>query len=283
MNPWIPITALLVGFSIRWWARDAAASCFVLPAAFASAFACSVLALMSWQWVPQRHWHWLPWVTLLAAALGPVRLGHARRDLIRPALIFGLGLTSAWFLVPTWESLSPPRTIFVPALAVYLTSLILLQERLADRFSELTLLACFGLTALAVALAVASQVSLTYGLIGVAAAAGWAGCLAAAGLAKSPCPTQGLMAAHVIAVAGAAWVGLIEPDPPLYALALFPAVPLLLLALPKPKIEHRVATGWRSLEWLPLVTVSASAAVVLCWLLINGMASPDEVPWDTEW
>jgi hypothetical protein len=101
-------------------------------------------------------------------------------------------------------------------------------DALPDRLLGRLFLVHLTLVAMAVAVLLAAAVSLKYGQIAGIAAAALAGCGAAAFLAKRPPATRGLIPAFAVLVGGAAFVGCIEPQPPLARMLLAPAAPLVL-------------------------------------------------------
>jgi len=100
---------------------------------------------------------------------------------------------------------------------------------LASRVPSRLFLAQLALCALALAAVVAAFVSLRYGTIAGVAAASVFGCWLASLIHEVESSTaQSLIPVFVILLGGMAFVGYIEPEPPLTALLLIPAAPLAL-------------------------------------------------------
>jgi hypothetical protein len=180
--------------------------------------------------IPKRHWHWIPYLALGAAVLGPIGaargLGAAERWLL--SLLAALG--AAALLVPHWASLKPPRTTWVPVLTAYLGLLAALLEPLAGRVPARTLLAAMALAAACVAALIAGFVSLTYARPALSAVAALAGCWVACWFGLRFLPARGLGLAYAVVVGGWAFVGCIDPPRPLAGLLVAPAAPLALWA-----------------------------------------------------
>ena len=75
---------------------------------------------------------------------------------------------------------------------------------------------------------VADRVSLTYGHVAAIAAAATVGCWVASFFHVHETTIRGLIPAFVVAVGGSAFVGYIEPEPPLSGILLVPVAPLAL-------------------------------------------------------
>ena len=204
-------------------ARYAAAIAFA--AAYIAAFA---LLPLDAELVPSRHWHWIPYLAGAAAILGPVAAARGVTILERALLYLLASLVAAWFLVPDWASLQPPRTVWVPGLAVGVTLIALLVQPLFSRVPAARLLALLALSALVVAALIAGLLSLKYGQAAAIAAAAFAGCAIAAWLSPRSAISGAVALAFAWVVGGWAFIGCIEPQQPLYPLLLAPAAPLAL-------------------------------------------------------
>ncbi len=185
--------------------------------------------LPSWaELVPKRHWHWLPYLGLGAMIIGPIGLARGVFAVERWLLLLALAIVAAWLLVPTWASLQPPRSVYVPILAGYLLLLSVLLEPLPARVPGRLLLALLSIVALSVAVAIAALVSLNYARVAAIAAAAIVGCCVASFFYFHESMTRGLIPAYAILVGGVAFVATIEPSRPLVGLLLAPAAPLAL-------------------------------------------------------
>jgi len=203
-----------------------------------------------------------------------------------------LAIASAWLLVPTWATLWPPRPVTIPLLAAYLFLLMTLLAALPDRLVGRRFVALLAAAGVTTAALIAIGVSLKVGLVAVAAAAALAGCTIAAFLPRansrfadslalgkivnafwanssfgdSPAHShRGVIPVFVILIGGLAFVGTIEPQPPLPIILLAPAAPLalwLFAAGPLAKLQ-----GWKAATFqiaavlLPLIVAFAVIAI----------------------
>ncbi len=234
--------------------------------AVASAFFVGYALLPEWaELTPQRHWHWLPYLGLAAAVLAPVGLANGVHTVERWLLFALLAVCAAWLLVPTWASLKPPRGTYIPILAVYLFLLMalieLLPNRVSPRFLALALLAA----ALVTTVAVTAFVSVRYGTLGGIAVAALVGC---GGLFRPQQEEPSLRAAAVVyalLIGGVAFVGFVEPEPPLRGILVLPAAPVALWLVcwgPLVKLGGRKRLVLQSVVILVPLVVGA----VLVWL-----------------
>jgi hypothetical protein len=219
--------------------------------------------------IPTKHWHWLPYLSAaaviggLAATLGvswPERL-----------VAYGLlSLVAAWQLVPLWEELQPSRPYSVPLLASYLTVLAALLAALPDRLLGSSFVGLLVMAAGAVALMVAVGVSLKYGQVAAIAAAALAGCFGASLLAvtdKCPLVARGVIPVFVLLVGSLAYVGTIEPSPPIPILLVAPAAPLMLWLFAAGPMAR-----WKGLPGIAAqsVAVGIPLAIALVWVVLRG-------------
>jgi hypothetical protein len=200
---------------------------WAMAAGMSIAFIAGYAILPDWAafW-PERHWQWLPYLAAAAMVIGPVGLARGVWTAERWLLWILLAAVSAWFLVPTWQTLDPPRQVYIPLLAAYLVLLTALIDPLARRFSPNVVLAQLALAASAVAiLVVAGAKSMVYGQLAGIAAAATAGCFLAAFLSSSRSMTRGMVSVYSVLVGGMAFVGYVEPEKPLAGMLLLPAAP----------------------------------------------------------
>src|SRR5262245_7813353 len=73
--------------------------------------------------VPKRHSSWLPIASIAAALISCAFVGLRRLAIFRWLLIAAACLATAYFVVPRWETLYPPRSISIACLATYLVVL----------------------------------------------------------------------------------------------------------------------------------------------------------------
>jgi hypothetical protein len=196
------------------------------PLALALSFFVGYVMLPSWAPLrPERHWHWLPYLGLLAGVVAAVTASRSERwRAILLAVVCGI---TAWFLVPTWADLQPSRRLLIPALTVYLwlvgTGASLQCDRCERR--DGLFLAMLVTAASFTALLVAKEVSVTYGRFTAVAAAGLSGIWLATVTGRLEMVPLGVGAVFAVLVGGASFVGFVDPDPPLYGLLLFPLAP----------------------------------------------------------
>ena len=235
-----PAAAALVA-SILWrklvpaaWSEHSA-----LPLGVALGFFAGYWLLPEWAALqPERHWQWLPYLALPAALAGglPVRAGR----LVRWLALAVLALAAASLLVPKWPELYPPRLVSVGLVTAYLAALSAALDALPDRaagrwFAGSLVAIAAVLTVVLLAFgnsALFARVSLVAvaALVGSFAATFFAG-LNSAQAARSAAPV------YVILTGGLAYVGAIDPSPPLPWMLLVPVLTLAwwLLALWKPR------------------------------------------------
>lgn len=177
---------------------------------------------------PSMYWHWLPWLALAGAVVGPVSLAAGVRLPERWTITLLLSLVAAWFLVPTRASLQPVRGICIAAYAGGVTMLSVLLDRLASRGSGSFLCGMLGLASLSGGALVAAVVSLRFGLLGVAASAALSGGFVAALLKRDDRIVQGLLPAQTVVTCGIMLAAQVNVGLPPAALVLIPAAPLAL-------------------------------------------------------
>ncbi len=238
------IVPLLTAAAVAW------SACRVLPAQFAGRYALGIALAAGFfvgywllpDWaalVPTKHWQWLPYLSS-AAVLGGLTLAGGVSWPERLIAYGALAVVAAWQLVPLWEELQPPRHYSVPLLAVYLAMIAAGLAVLPDRLLGPLFVGLLAASAGTVALLIAIGVSLTYGQVAAIAAAALAGCFlmslwskltrraSEGSAAQLPTTIRGLIPVFIVLVGGLAFVGTIEPSPPLPAILLAPAAPLML-------------------------------------------------------
>ncbi len=207
-----------------------AAKRYAAAVAVAAAYVVGYVLLPSWaELIPQRHWHWLPCLAVVAMILGPLSLADGVAKTERWLLNLVLAAIAAWFLVPTWESLQPPRLTYIPLLGGYLFLLMTFLEPIANRVNGRLFCALLCAVALVVSGLVTVSVSFRYGRLAGVVAASLVGCFAAfCFFHKDRVAIRGLVPVFAILVGGCAFIGFVEPERPLSGLLLAPAAPLAL-------------------------------------------------------
>ena len=219
---WLAWKVLPAGARAR-WANGAA-----IALGFIAAF---VLIHGSAAVVPQRHWQWLPYLSGMAAILGATALARGVFAAERWLVFLALALAAAWCLVPTWSTLQPPRLVWIGALTAYFTLLMVLVDGLPQRLQSGPLIAAFLMTALAVALLVAVELSLVLGQLGAIVLAALVGCRLAEWRDPLASAARGAIPVLVVLIGGVAFVAAIEPEQPVWGLLLAAAAPLSLWGL----------------------------------------------------
>jgi hypothetical protein len=257
----------------RWLLRGEASARYAATVGFVGGFVIGYgLLTDADEWYPTRHWHWLPYLGLAAGIVAPV--GNARGVSVPERWLMSLllAVAAAWFLVPTWSSLDASRVYWLLALSGVLWLPAAGLDPLPRRIGSLPVLLSLCGASLGVTVMVGLCVSVTYAGMAAAASGSLAGlCLDSilrrrqsshsgvpgadrSTLASAVNPEEGLketaradelsddelairalLPAATIVVGGAAFVGSIEPQPPLYGLLALPAAPLGLgLSAPGP-------------------------------------------------
>lgn len=178
--------------------------------------------------VPQRHWHWFPYLAFASTVLGSAAVADGVR-LVERWLLFALAaMISAWFLVPHWESLQPSRETYLVALTVGLFLLSTLLDLLPASLAGKTLPAMFALSAISVAVLDIRFFSALYGYLTIPITGALIGCLAVRSISGREPNFRALIPAYSTLVGGAAFVGFVEPQPPLPGFLIAACAPLAL-------------------------------------------------------
>ncbi|MEX2142789.1 MAG: hypothetical protein WD894_26270 [Pirellulales bacterium] len=278
MNPTIQLAAVTIlapaaaALAVLWLGQRAlkgAARHGLAPLAFAASYWLGY-AMLSWlqsrsDFAPARHWQWIPYLTLLSAAVGALTASIRSHIVARWALIAAVAMISTWLLVPTWPDLEPRRAITLPLVAAYLFLLTVLLEPLAGRLASSVLTSHLALTAACSAALIAALVSLTYGEPAVIAAAALVGCAAGAWLFPEPALARALVLVYAVNVGGWAFTGAINPRPPLFALLVTPLAPLALWVSAVGPLARKRGIAAIALQTAAVLTVLALAGG-LAWM-----------------
>ena len=200
--------------------------------ALAGAFFVGYWLLPEWAPLqPVQYWHWLPYLGGGAWLAAGVSAGKERYWNERAAVFCLAAVICAVFIVPTWSDLEPSHTVYVWSLSLYLGLIALLLVHLPDAIPGTDLLLSLSASALATGLSVAVAVSITFGQLGIIAAAAMCGCTAGWLIAKrvlGPSAARNVALPYAILIGGTAFIGHINPVPPMRGLLWAPAAPLLL-------------------------------------------------------
>jgi hypothetical protein len=236
-----------------WLARAADRGVLALAVAVAVLAGCALLPGVT-QLNPNRHYHWLPYIGLLAAVVGSLPPRSGGLDAARWLLLAVAALVAAWRLVPAWDDLWPPRVMSIVMLAGYFLLLTALLDTLPDRLCGVALPGILTLVAAALmAVLIAAAVSARFAQLGGVLMGAFAGCWIGGLVAKPsagtnlPSADKGLFPLLAMLVGGLAYVGCIDKKPENFAMLLLPAAPLALWACaagPLSRLkDRRVAIG----------------------------------------
>src|SRR5262245_38115426 len=169
---------------------------------------------------PTSRWQWLPYVGVMAAMVSCLPARGGALGALRWTLIAAAGLLAAWKLVPMWENLWPPRTVSIALLAAGLITVTAGLEWLPNRLCGTALPGLLALAATAVMVVlVAAAVSAKYAQAAGLLAGALTGCWLA-GLRHPALPEsiRGLLPIYALYLAGLAYMGSVERDPPVLPL-----------------------------------------------------------------
>lgn len=236
-----------------------------LPVAVAMGFVAGCWLLGDLALAPQRHRQWLPYLACAAALCGRSS-APSTWSWIAWALLAAL---SSWLLVPSWDSLWPPRLEMVPLLTAYLLlltgGLASLPPNTLGRLFAGMLSAAAAVTALLIVIGV----SIKIGESGLAAAAALTGSSLSLFLRRSRADaiplTQALAPVFSVLVGGLAFVGTIDPQVPLPIILLAPAAPLALWLFAVGPLAR--LQGWK-VACLQSLAVLVPLTFALVWLLL---------------
>lgn len=181
---------------------------------------------------PERHWHWLPAIAVLATVVG---LGTFRAGSQWWLRILGAGLVGGvggWLLVPTWKDLADSRWLLIACLGLAIAGLILLCDWLSRWARPLFALFCFGVAAIVGAAWIGAGFSLTNARWLLILAATLGGVILAGMLPVRFPRVEVRMLLPLLCcwLLGGLFIGAIEPKPPRHEILLLGLLPPALLA-----------------------------------------------------
>jgi hypothetical protein len=181
-------------------------------------------------WAPEAHWHWLPYLLIASAIVGPVACAVGVNHVERLLLYLLVAVVAAWFLVPTWEDLDPSRTIHCVVFVAYVVVLASLLEPLAIRLLGPLLPIVFWATMTTAAVVLALSGSLRFAQIALAGAGSLFGVLLVACFRRETNHVTGLALLFSVMAVGLMLVGRVNSfsEVPLASYLLVPAAPLSL-------------------------------------------------------
>ncbi len=225
--------------------------------------------------LPERHWHWLPYLGVLAVWLGSVP--ERMPGWLRGLGFAGIAALAGGQLVPGYADLKPAWYVLTPLLAVYFFAIIGLLTLLPERLRGRLFLFLLAVTALGTTLLVTSEVSLRMGLYSLRIPLALATCGIVSLLVPVPPPTKlasvvlPLISVAVVLVGGLAFGATISLTEPRWLLLLAPAAPLMLWLFaggPLAKLQGVSAVIAQT------VAVASVPIALLLWTLLT--MKPDE-------
>lgn len=191
-------------------------------------------ALAVWgnaDWFPSRNLHWVPWVAVASAAIGPIAVASGLASIERWVLVGFASLAAAAVMVPDWPELWPARPVSIISVVAAMTCIARGTDAVTRRQPpRLVVLTMVGAALTAVAL-IAASLSLKLGESSLITAAALSGVGAALMIRPDESAIRGLTLSYALGVGGWCYVTAIEPTPPeqpLWALLFIPAAPLVL-------------------------------------------------------
>lgn len=259
------IVSIVATFICRRVLPATVANRYSLAVGLAAGFLAGYSLLPDWGvWVPTRYTHWLPYMALAAMIAGPVT--HARgvwiveRVLVNVSLAVGF----AFLLVPNWDNLEPSRRVHIGCLSAYLFVLATFLPPLADRSSPKILFGALVMAAAALAAMILATVSVRYSQLNLLLLSGLLGCCVSAIWFHEASALRCLVVVFAYLSGALAFVGYIEPRPPLAGLLVLPAA-LFGLWLIQPKSFPEKS---RVVPVLQLGVVLVGLSVGIGWILL---------------
>jgi hypothetical protein len=225
------VAVAVVWLSARMWPGAAQVA---QPIAVAAGFIAGYLLLpRSWTAMlptSTQAWTWLPWLGLLAAGLSAIGSVPAlSRWRVLP--VFAMALAGCLCLAPSWPVYGATGVALRALLMLYFActglALVNLHERVGNRWFAFSL----AVAAAVVAISTGVMVSVRFGQLGGIGAGAFLGCWASSRLFdRQPTSSRSsnLVPIYIVLVAGLAWIGAAEPDPPQLGLMAIPQLPAAL-------------------------------------------------------
>lgn len=200
-----------------------------IAAGVATGFSVGYLLLPDWAvWLPERHWHWMPYLIAAAAILGGAGAARGVRSIDRALLALVAAGMAAAALTPSWNDLQPSRAVLLPLIAAYLVSLAWLYVPLCVVLPVRTVLGHWILAQAVLTVLIAYFFSLRYAQLAAVSCAAAGGCWAAIFWGAGARAVRGAVPTLIVAAGGVAFVAAVEPTPFAWPLLLAPAAPLTL-------------------------------------------------------
>jgi len=217
---------------------------------------------------PQSHWHWLPYLGLLAGVVGC--LGQFSGLWLRCTIYLVLSVVTAWLLVPMWQDLQPVRHWYLIGLVTVVWVFLLAAEPgLRNGPPPLLAAILVGISIAAAAVLAQSGTMKFAQLAGVLVPV-----LATCGLATWNWPDEFHFASIVVPfqvlLIGFLFIGYVNSfsDVPGYCYGLVGAAPLGPTACQIPLIEKRLG-GWKSLGMVGSAALLAGTDMAASFLAVG--------------
>jgi hypothetical protein len=214
---------------------------------------------------PESHWHWLPYVLVSAAAVGPVARGSGVHCVERIPLLALVSAAAMAVLVPTWEGLDPPRWSQVALWGSLAAVSAFLLDAAAARIAGAAVPLALAAASLCGAVVLALSGNLRFAQILGAATGACAGIALVAALRRGANLTTGIALPWTLLTAGAMLVGRVNSfsDVPLASYLLIPVAPTaLLLRAVGPMSRWKGLRSWALLA-IPLAICGMAVALAL--------------------
>lgn len=205
-----------------------------LPDRYSVGFAFVVALLTGYlvlEWapvVPERHYQWLPWLPLLCFI--PLAVSLVREVRVWRLVTFvPVSAATAYFIVPAWSRLDDVRWtyLFAVGIATWITCALL--DFVASRMRPGWFLTTLALLLGGLAGVLMPFLSMKFGQMVLSACGATTGIALISLRSDKPATARGLAPlAGVVLVCGA-FLGFVDPDPPLYPYLTPLAAPLLLV------------------------------------------------------
>jgi hypothetical protein len=202
-----------------------------LPLALALGYCAGYVALpRNWAALvpqPAQSWQWLPHLAIATAAISIATVG--RHLALRLIVLIVVSVISGWLLTPTWPIFGLERPASIAILSGYIFVMTAVLGIAPPRRLSHPFIGLLALVAAIMSAWIGAAVSIRFAQLGAIAAAGLAGCWGAVFFSTRPTELafRTLVPLYGVLVGGIAFIACVEPEPPLVALLLVPALPLV--------------------------------------------------------
>jgi hypothetical protein len=204
----LPALAAAVGcFVVRRALGDDLGGRYAAAVAFAGAFVLGYWLVKLGPWMPEAHWHWLPYAVLLAAIAGPVGSATGVRLFERVLLFAAVALVAAWDLAPNWENPELSRKTQIAAWVALVVVVALLLRPLATAVSGGLLSAVCAICCIAAAVVLNCSGSNLFTQLAGAGAGAMTGVAIAAAFDRRTNALDGWPLPFAVFLSGALWIG----------------------------------------------------------------------------